>query len=212
MSNYLIHACPERMWYVERYLIRSMEEQGIGQIDVRCDNDHLGNLESTMRIFGSMPDNEDGTWHLQDDIIICRNFKKMTEENDDGVVCGFTATGSNSGVVNPDKMWWSFPCIRIPNKIARGCAEWFYSFAKHYAKYYEWNYLGKCDDNFFREYLLKNVPDINVVNMKPNLVDHIDYLLGGSVINQYRGDAQVRSQYFCDLDLVKRLEEDLKSE
>ena len=54
MAKYVIHACPERMWYVDNYLIPSMRGQSIHNIDVRCDNEHIGCLESCMQIFKSM--------------------------------------------------------------------------------------------------------------------------------------------------------------
>ena len=49
-------------------------------------------------------------------------------------------------------------------------------------------------------------PNEYVLNLKPNLVDHIDYLLGGSTINERKEDKkQVRALWFDDLDLVKEL-------
>ena len=210
MANYLIHACLNRLRYVYDYLIPSLQAQGIENVDVRCDTKHLGCLESCMSIFDSM-ESEGGTWHLQDDVIVCHNFKELTERYDSGIVCGFTQTRSTKiGLVKPHHMWWSFPCIRIPNEIAKGCAQWYYSFAQYYAKYYEWVEMKKCDDNFLREYLIKEHPDKAVLNLAPNLVDHIDWLIGGSIVNDYRGDYQVRAQYFEDRYLVDELEMDLK--
>ena len=208
MAKYVIHACPERMWYVDNYLIPSMHGQSIHNIDVRCDNDHIGCLESCMQIFKSM--DGDGSWHLQDDVIICNGFKKLTEEYDSGIVCTFTDTATTKvGIVKPKNMWWSFPCIRIPDEIARECAEWYYSFAKKQARYWEWVQMKKCDDGFFKEFIERNYPDIDVLNLVPNLVDHVDYLIGGSTVNQYRGNNHVTSQYFKDKHLVKRLHENL---
>lgn len=211
MANYLIHACPERMWYVDNYLVPSLRNQGINNIIVSCDRLHLGNLESCMKVFGSLEDDGYGTWHLQDDVIICRNFREITERYDYGVVCGFTHSRSaNTGFVLPDKMWYSFPCIRISNGIAKECSQWYYSFAKKYAKYYEWVHMGKCDDNFFYEFMNKYCSTLDVLNLVPNLVDHIDYLLGGSMVNQYRNGEQFRSAYFEDVDLVDQLANDIR--
>lgn len=210
MANYFIHACPKRMWYVVNYLIPSMEEQGIKNIETRCDAYGLGNLESCMRAFDSMPDDDGGTWHLQDDVIVCRDFRKLTEQYDDGIVAGYTHNDSpNTGEQLPTNLWYSFPCIRIPNKLARECATWYYSYAKYYAKYWEWVHMGKCDDNFFREFMIKNYPDYKVTNLVPNLVDHVDYLIGGSIVNVYRGDYQMRAAYFEDGYLVDQLAHDL---
>ena len=213
MANYVIHACPERMWYVEDYLLPSLHNQGIKNATVYCDLLHLGNLEGCMKVFGTMKDDDDGVWHLQDDVIICRDFKKLTEKYDSGIVCGFvTPRSANIGYVKPEKMWYSFPCIRIPNQIAREFYHWYYSFAKGYAKYYEWVHMNKCDDNFFYEFMKKNHPDMDVLNLTPNLVDHVDFLIGGSLINKYRNGAQIRAAYFEDLDLVESLAGKLKKE
>ena len=211
MSKYIIHACPERMWYVDDYLVPLLVSQGIDDLDIWCDYPRYGNLESCMRMFSRRPNNNDGTWYLQDDVIVCRDFKKITEENDFGIVCGFTSMKSEDiGSVHYDKMWWSFPCIRIPNDVARECGNWYFSFAKDYAKYYEWVQMKKCDDNMFRAFLEKYYPYMDIVNLKPNLVDHVDWLIGGSMVNQYRGDAQIRAAYFEDLDLVDKLRKDLE--
>ena len=89
MSKYVIHSTPERMWYVENYLFPSMINQGIDahNIMIKCDVNHDGCLENCMKIFKSM-ENNDGSWHLQDDVIICKDFKHLTEEYDFGIVCG----------------------------------------------------------------------------------------------------------------------------
>ena len=201
MSNYLIHACPSRMWYVEEYLVPSIRIQGIKNISIKCDNNIICNPEFCMSIFKNMPNNDDGTWHLQDDVIICRDFKKLTEQNDFGIVCGFTATSTTKiGFVDAQHMWWSFPCIRIPNKIANECAEWYYFHSFD-------NSIG--DDEVFRRFIIEQYPNIQVLNLKPNLVDHIDYLIGGSVVNKQRG-SQIRAQYFKDTNLVNNLANKLK--
>lgn len=211
MAKYIIHACPNRMWYVNSCLVPTMKQQGIKNIDIRCDDEYLGNLESCMKIFASMNDNDEGSWHLQDDVIICHNFKELTERHDSGIVCGFTSPRSaNIGIVRVEQMWWSFPCIRIPDRIARECAEWYYSFAKNYAKYYEWVHMNKCDDNFFWEFMKQKYPDAEILNLTPNLVDHVDFVLGGSIVNTYRGNAQMRAAYFEDGYLVDNLVKELE--
>lgn len=218
VSKYLIHACPDRMWYVNDYIIPSLQSQGINSsaIDVGCDYDHLGCLEKCMEIFRYMVGNG-ATWHLQDDIIVSRDFRERTEKlvTNDKVICGFSSQMDRNrnlvGVTKPENMWWSFPCVMIPDSLARECAEWYYSFARGYAKYWEWVHMGKCDDNFFREFLLKKHPDIDVMNLSPNLVDHVDYLIGGSMVNTYRGDVRIVSNNFADKDLVDELSKKLES-
>lgn len=208
--RYIIHAYPKRMDYVNNYLVPSLQEQGITDIAVKNDHTYLGNLESCMRIFNSLnPDGE--AWHLQDDVIICKDFKKRTEEFEGaGVVCGFVwgldEHLDKVGYVKPEDMWWSFPCIHIPNKIAVECSAWYYSRAKYNPTYAFWTASRRYDDCFFREYLRLFYPDDKVLNLQPCLVDHIDYLIGGTTNITARKDKQVRAQWFEDLDLVEELE------
>jgi hypothetical protein len=91
-----------------------------------------------------------------------------------------------SGRQKVNKMWFSFPCIYIPGDIARGCAEWFF---KEGSRTNDPNLkrlveLRKGDDSFFKAYVEKYYFYKDVINMKPNLVDHIDYLIGGSIANR----------------------------
>ena len=209
MAKYIIHACPQRMWYVNEFLIPSMKEQGIEDIVVECDTEQVGNLEKCMQIFLRM-DGYGSAWHMQDDVIICRDFRERTEQFEPSrVVCGFAFNKDENfhftGQVDPAKMWWSFPCIHIPNKLARGCAEWYYAKAKNDLKYKHWKRAGKFDDAFFKEYVVTLRPSTTVINLKPNLVDHIDYLIGGTTINEQRKDGKVSSGYFNDNDLVYEL-------
>lgn len=215
MSKYIVHSCPERMWYVINYLIPSMREQGIEDVSARCDYHRLGCLENCMRVFMTA-NGDSGAWHLQDDVIICRDFKNKTEELEKSgtIVCGFVwgkdKNLNNSGIVKPEDMWWSFPCIYIPDKFARECARWFYKKAKYQNKYKEWIRHKKYDDAFFKEFMVLNYPDEDVLNLKPSLVDHVDYLIGGSITNSIRKDKQTRAYWFEDRDLVDELAEKLR--
>lgn len=212
MAKYLIHTYPNRMWYVRRYLVPSMRNQGITDISVECDKSNIGNLKSCMKIFSMMPDDDEGCWHLQDDIVICHDFKERTEEHDSGVVAGYVYAKSNmDGEVNVQHIWYSFPCIRIPNRIARECAKWFYA-NKDNPEYIDRSSVNKYDDWFFREFLINKYPLMNVLNLKPNLVDHVDYLIGGSSVNKQRKSKQTRARYFEDVYLVDELENKLRGQ
>ena len=155
MAKYVIHACPQRMWYVNNYLIPSMEEQGIEEIEVACDKGHIGNLEKCMQIFSQMS-GYGSAWHMQDDVAICHNFKERTEQFDPSiVVCGFAYKLDENyhyiGETIPKHMWWSFPCIQIPNKLARDCSQWYYGRAQKDLKYKSWKRENKYDDAFFKD-------------------------------------------------------------
>lgn len=210
----MIHAYPKRMWYVEQYLIPSMLAQGIDKASIIVYNDvnRDGNLLACMKAFASVTNDDKSTWHLQDDVLICRDFKKRTEEYDSykGVVCGFSSLQydgdikENIGSVNCNKAWFSFPCIHIPNQWARGCAEWVQKFIIGNPVYERFWKDGVNDDWAFKGYLKDFHSDVNAINLSPCLVDHVDYLIGGgSGVKQRK--RPVRAQYWTDDDLVKEL-------
>ena len=60
MAKYVIHACQQRKWYVDDYLIPSMLKQGINEDDITIwlDDKHQGNLFACMNCFKSMPDDD----------------------------------------------------------------------------------------------------------------------------------------------------------
>ncbi len=205
-AKYIIHACPQRMWYVDGYLIPSMKSQGIEDIDIRCDHEGLGCLESCMRIFESMPE-EGGAWHMQDDVVISSRFRELTEEHDSGVVCGHCYSLHRDrrdavGWVEPTQMWFSFPCIRIPNRSARGCAEYYRRVIVPDPQYAGWISAKRYDDTIFSVYMSFMQSREKVLNLVPNVVAHIDYLIGGTVCN-----AATRTAPETYFDEPERIEE-----
>lgn len=220
--RYLIHSVPSRQWYVDQYLIPSMVEQGIPEdyITIWCDIDGKGNLQSCMESFkfcGEHP--MGGTWHLQDDIIISRRFAATTMTYNYGIVTGFVVKEwgidwTKTGNQTIDNLWYSFQCIRIPDDIAGECANWFFRDAKHRRdyKYSSRVKANKHDDDFFLYFLQEKYPKKEIVNIAPNIVDHIDYLIGGTLINQAREKSIYRAAYWEDEDLVERLTKELKGE
>ena len=215
--RYMIHACPARMWYVERYLHPSLLAQGIRAEDIIIWNDEAGDgcLVSCMKAFlhcGAT--GHAGTWHLQDDVVICRDFKARTEAHDDGIVTGFLSKygpcAQARGRVVAGALWWSFPCIRIPDALAEECAEWFFADAQHRPCYEQQVKSRKEDDLLFRDFLLERYPRGTVYGLTPNLVDHVDVLIGGSEINPQRQLGWVRSIAWEDESIVTELTEKLE--
>ena len=49
----MIHACPQRMWYVEEFLAPELERQGADRVDIWCDREGKGNLRACMEAFAS---------------------------------------------------------------------------------------------------------------------------------------------------------------
>lgn len=216
MAKYMIHACNKRIWYVEDYLIPSMIAQGIEGKDivVYLDKANEGCLTSCVRSFDALRGISGGVWHLQDDVIISSSFRQQTEQHDSGIVCGYCwdqdRAGECAGAVPVDKMWYSFPCIRIPNHIASGFVDWFKSFAVKDIGLQTLIRTEKYDDSLFMEYMAWHNQAEEVLNLRPNIVDHIDYLIGGSVINRIRASKETHAKYFDEPELVDALKERLK--
>ena len=219
MAKYMIHTYPKREWYVLKYLVPSMLKQGIDREDIIIisDRDGLGNLESWL---SSLKQVTEDTWHLQDDIIIASDFKDRTEVLSylKTIVCGFVHydfnTGSTlcTGFTIPKFMFMSFPCIFIPKALSDEFLQWFY-LPRTQIDCKEEIDSKKNDDFLFYKFILDRHLHMKIYNCKPCLVDHIDYLIGGSLVNEraYEGQ-QVRAYYWNDEKLVKDLEKRLKDE
>lgn len=219
MPKYLIHCCPHRLWYVRDFLIPSMVKQGISSDDIFLyqDTNGLGNLrayiDSCNKLVNQCRKNGiDGVWHLQDDVVICNDFAERTKQYDDGLVCGFTCTYDNKPVpgkfkVFEEKMWFSFPCIRIPTNILTDFVNWANVNlwqSKHFRIMVK---LNKGDDLIFREWLYDNYFNESELNLAPNLVNHIDKLIGGTICNTQRDADQDTMSIFWEDDTII---EDLK--
>ena len=213
----MIHAVPERMWYVEEFLIPSLEAQGADRIRVWNDEQHRGNLRSCMDCFAAM-DGQGGTWHIQDDVLVCRDFVKRCRKHDEGVVYGFCCEyflddPDLTGRVYVPDAWHSFQCVRIPDAWARECAAWYFSGAWRDFADPELPVLqevNKGDDAFFHAFLEDRHGTETAENLKPNLVEHVDLWIGGSVLLHYR-DYQAKAHYFEDGDLVLQLRAALRA-
>ena len=84
----LIHACPERMWYVEEFLKPELLRQGADEIEIWNDTEKRGNLFACIDSFATRS-GKGGTWHIQDDVLLCHDFVTRCRELDIGVAYGF---------------------------------------------------------------------------------------------------------------------------
>lgn len=214
----MIHSYPKRLWYVNDFLVPSLVEQGINREDIIVWNDtnREGNLMSCMKSFREVGKEEGETWHLQDDVVICSDFAKKSQEQPEGIVCGFCSAVCKQwreGYQYVDNMWYSFPCIKIPNEIAGECADWFYTYAINKGTFRYWVEARKFDDSFFREFMLQKYRKMQVLNLSPNIVNHIDYMLGGSIANAklvgnrsavYWNEPEIVNKLYKDLELYKK--------
>ena len=192
-----------------------MTEQGIDreQIEVWMDRNHDGNLFSCMKCFGEYGKRGKGRWHLQDDVVIAKNFREKTEEYDDGIVSGFFRSEWQSltpqaGYVPAVYHWNSFQCVRIPDKYIAECAEWFFTDAAFRDTYKEIVEKNTCDDSMWYDFLVERHLEEYVTNLKPSIVDHVDFLIGGSVINKWRGH-YARADFWEDEETFEKLKEKL---
>ena len=216
----LIHACPKRMWYVAGLLIPMLEEQGARDIEVWNDEAKRGNLQACMDAFASRTGDGD-TWHLQDDVLPCRDFVERCEALADfeGPVYGFACRNFGDrldayGHVYVPDAWNSFQCVRIPDQWARECAEW--------VRGEDWRVesvipelpilwkVGRGDDTFFHEFMNARHGGETAYNLKPNLVEHIDWLVGGSALNQWR-DYLARAEFWEDYTLIAETRAKIKA-
>lgn len=209
----LIHAYPKRMWYVEGWLVPELERQGADEIEIWNDAEGKGNLRACLESFAART-GDGGTWHIQDDVLLCRDFVQRCREHDEGVVYGFcnvqfTDDPAQTGVVSVEDAWHSFQCLRIPDAYARECAAWFEGPGKTSALYPIWIGSGKMDDDVFRTFLLDRHGRETVENLRPNLVEHVDWIIGGSILSPWRGYI-ARAHFWDDEELVRELKESVR--
>jgi len=199
MAYYMIHTCVKRFWYVRDFLIPSMIAQGIvgDHIFVYQDKNSIGNLRAWVDscnrlVYQSKLHKIKNVWHLQDDVVISKDFKKITEQYEDNpIVCGFTCCYDKEPLagtfqLNEHKMWYSFPCINISNAILGKFTEWANLNLWQSQHFREAVKRGNCDDMIFREWLYDTHGWVDEINLAPNIVNHIDKWLGGSECNKQR--------------------------
>ena len=222
--KYMIHSCNKRQWYVDKYLVPSLLEQGIEEknIYVYQDKTEAGNLVSwivSCHLAQEMWGDNENVWHLQDDVLVSSKFKERTEELEayrNIVMCGFTTfydDGRKPGELPcKNNTWYSFPCIRIRTSISKEFANWCDTYLWRDNQFGFWTRHKKGDDYIFRVWVESYYPDELILNLKPNLVEHVDYLIGGTIINKQRNKDSVRSMYWDENDLVNELMEKLAKE
>ena len=219
----MIHSCNQREWYVNEFLVPAILQQGLPHDKIKIWNDYhkVGNLCSWLESCKWIIDNQDlggSIWHLQDDILISKDFVKTIEKEYQEKVCaGFVCEKFNAGTLDKvgrvpaQNLWYSFPCIKIYNKWLEEFYNWMMVDAIGDKKYKEWFNSNKNDDSFFRDFVRLFHHREYILNMIPCLVQHIDFLIGGSIINSNRGkDAQRRARWFEDKQGVQKLKNQIK--
>ena len=210
--KYMIHLVPARYLYVRKYLIPSMFKQGIRSQSIMFHEDAAGdgNLKSTLKSFEALP-KTGYTWHIQDDVIISSDFYQKTQELEGKVICGFASIYDKAepGIVKPADMWYSFTCIKIPNSYAREFVQWVnYMWDDENPRYFVNILNNSFDDFLFKEFMMDKHPEDDVLNVVPNLVNHIDYLIGGST--QFKREELIVSKYWEEPELIDKLKKELQ--
>lgn len=209
--NILIHACPERMWYINEFLLPELTRQGVRNVDVYNDVERLGNLQAFLDSVWTRCRAGEDTWHLQDDVWPCSDFGAKIEAlaGREGVVCGFVNEigGPDANLVGEQcaaDLWYSFPCIRIPGQWARQLAAWVRAGADGGSDAARFLAKNQGDDWFFQRFLALYHADAPVYHCKPCLVEHVDFLLGGSQVSPWRG-YWARAAYWDESEQIEKL-------
>ena len=176
------------------------------------------------------------TWHLQDDVLPSSTFATTIEKIDEEysphiVIAGFASfycKASPPGFVPARELWYSFPCIRISNALISDFLSWYETDFKNdgNTSHQSWIKKEKFDDSIFKVYIetrekqekeekeieniLHGTPwednEVSFYNYAPNLVNHVDYLLGGSIVNKARRKNST-SIYWDEKEYLKEWEE-----
>lgn len=203
--EFLIHASEERLWYVRNHLLPRLH--GIKGMTF-VDKQHDGNIKAYINSFlGPSLKGKGDTWHLEDDIYPDRMFVDWATklENFEGIVCGFSPVGGVLGEVkDPNDIWYSFPCIRIPNAYLKDFMRWLQlSNDPDVVRRKAW---GKGIDFLFHKYVVEN--PIPIYHHYPCMVEHIDDLIGGSLINER--PKPIKAYRFEDTEGLLQLKRELK--
>ena len=211
--KYLIREVPSRHWYVGGYLVPSMVKQGIKKEDilVYTDSEGEGNLQSLISAYKKF--GVDDYWLMNDDVMISSDFAEKTQNHDDyEVICGFAAKcchNADMSVTTPTNMWYSFPCIFVSKQLNAEFYVWLLEEAPTIVPDCFWFRKGCGDDALFKSFLTYKHINLKVKLLKPNIINHVDYLLGGSIVSPQR-TADSTSAYWNEPELLDKLEKKLK--
>ena len=181
----MIHAAPERIHYVKGFLVPRLLWQGFEEVTVWEDVEHKGNLKAYLESYAQLPFGGD-TWHLEDDVLPDKRFYTWAKNLNhfQGIINGYGSRGLFSermfGEVRIlQHMFYSFPCIRIPNDLIHLFLEWFETCDRNDVK-------RKVEQNRGIDFILRAYLEEHptpCLNHKPCMVEHIDDYLTGSLVS-----------------------------
>ena len=221
MKNlYVVHTSPKRINFVQEYMIPCFKRYGITDIIIWNDEKMEGQLHAWTKCAEWIVLNKqefDGTWHLEDDVIPCKNFKTISEDKaKDGIIVqGFTTNykfadfKGKTGIVSVKDLPYGMQCIYIPNFYLKGYIYFVSEFVNKGAyKKRQYDCGTLYSDNVFRGFLRKYCRNA-VVNVLDNcMVEHIDYLIGGRSVKQTSVDRKAtKFDNYEEVELLKEWRE-----
>ena len=109
------------------------------------------------------------------------------------------------------KMWYSFPCINISTELTTEFAKWANANLWQSQHFKEAVKRNNCDDLIFREWLYDTHGKTEEINLAPNVINHVDKMIGGSMCNKQRDPNKDTMSIFWDEDdVIANLEKELK--
>lgn len=224
MANlYVIHTSPKRIKFVNEYMVPCFKRYGIQDIIVWNDEQMIGQLNAwtdCARWIVSEKNEYRGTWHLEDDVVPCKNFKTLSEQlsGKSIVVQGFITDNKffgfkgETGILPFQYLPYGMQCIYIPNLYLKGFIDFVDTFVKtgmYRKKQYECGTL--YSDAVFRTFMKRYYKDTLINNLDDCMVEHVDYLIGGSSVRKQK-DTKAKARKFDNYEEVERLERWLAQE
>lgn len=161
-----------------------------------------------------------GTWHLEDDVIPCKDFKTISETvigEGNMIVQGFITDNpfsdfkGETGILPVRYLPYGMQCLYIPNDYLKG----FIYFADNYVKpglYHKRQY--ECgtlySDNVLRGMMRKYYPNAMVNILEKCMVEHIDDMIGGRSIRK-QAYTKRKARSFDNLEEVEQLRKWVKA-
>ena len=200
----IIHGSMKRFKYVSEFL-----SPKIPFALPIFDDEEAGNIKAYMASFKWLLNDRlipgTNTWHLEDDVLPDKRIHEWMRyaEGTEGIICGFGTT-EKFGFVEPEDMWYSFPCIRIPNDYLGDFVQWVETSGDEDVA--ERMKLGKGIDFLFRKFVVQN--PIQIYHTVPCMVEHIDEYIGGSLINDRK--EPIKAIRFEDTERLAELKDWVK--
>ena len=177
-------------------MIPCFKRYGIENIVVWNDAEMIGQLNAwtdCARWILKEKSDYDGTWHLEDDVVPCKQFKALSEElpATADIIQGFITENKDfdfngtTGIASVKDLPYGTQCIYIPNSYLQGFIAFMDNIVKT-GKYRagQYNRGTLYADAVLRAYLRKYHRNITINNLDSCMVEHVDYLIGGRSVKK----------------------------